>query len=657
MPKHAPLSRPAFLALAVLCLLAACAAPGQPLTTATPTAGHPLVRPSPSPAPAGLAASIASVAAIPTPGPLPDTWRAYPSLNQVNSLAFAPDGALWAGTESGAVRWDLATETPERYAASDGLPSDFVRDLAFTPDGTLWAGTLAGIARFDGGRWTGFTEAGGRAIGPVYSITTAPDGSVWFGGQNGAGRYRDGNWTLYTTENGLPDNVVWSVGAAPDGDMWFSTHGGGVARFEPGSDRWTTYSQGSGFPLPNARVLVIDPQGHPWVHIGYDDVYRFDGKQWQAAYKAGGGQWVCDIAFDAGRQPWIATCGGFHAYGAGLAHFDATSWSMVTMKDGLAADEITAVALRADGTIAAGTRRGISVLADGRWRTLRSGPTLGRVTTAAVTGDGVAWFGFGDWASQAAGGGVARFDGRAWQYDDRANSFPAAENVRLLAVAPDGTLWAAGGCGVAYYGGGRWQLPRTVGGMEIGGDCNRIFGNVHSLAFGREGAVWMATEFNVYRLAGGELTVFEQLMPVALAVAPDDTIWIAVSSLAGGGLKVFDGTSGWSTPKAPPPFATVTSLAATPDGHIWANSPEDGLASFDGESWTRQVTEGLPANRRLLNGPDGVLWMLSDEGLARLDGQAWTRVGPKMAGITAAGFAPDGSIWLGTAQGAAHFRP
>jgi hypothetical protein len=98
--------------MALLCtLMAACARP----TLAPSTASEPVYSPqSPAaatfPAPPQPTADVALVlpAPLPTPGgPL----TAYPSLNAITDLAFAPDGALWAATYEGLVRWDLADDS------------------------------------------------------------------------------------------------------------------------------------------------------------------------------------------------------------------------------------------------------------------------------------------------------------------------------------------------------------------------------------------------------------------------------------------------------------------------------------------------------------------------------------------------------------------
>ena len=599
-------------------------------------------------------------------------WDSYPSLNDIRSLAFAPYGALWAGTSSGVVRWDLGADTHIRYSTADGLASDDITDITLASDGTLWvAARGGGISRFDGTGWTSYTEADGLISNIVYSITAAPDGSVWIGTQEGVSHFdcqRSGMvWTNYTMADGLADDVVWYVAVAPDGDVWFSTHSGGVSRYSPSQDTWMTYGTEHGLPLPNARFITIGPQGAPWLHVGYDHVYRFDGVTWQVAYEAGGGQWVCDIAFDADEFPWIATCGGYHAYGAGLAHFDGSTWTYATAEYGLVANDISAVAVSPDGTIAAGTiaagtDRGLSVYKAGRWRVLRTGPTLNRVTALAVTPDGVAWFGFGDDAFRSAGGGLSRFDGQSWQYVDHAGGFPASDNVRVLAVAPDGALWAGAGCGVARLEGPS-ETAAVGESWQIIATCDDLHGNVLDIAFGPEGTAWVATGFGLASFDSRSQTDHDRKVH-ALVTAPDGAIWMnGWEELQGSGYVArFDGES-WTTHQVADSFPGSFRVGAvTSDGRVWGIVAEGGVACFDGGAWadSRSWTLYEVSNQvfDLAVAPHGVLWAVTDEGIAFLDADSWRTIilnyTPGPGTINSLAFAPDGSIWLGTTRGSIH---
>jgi len=587
---------------------------------------------------------------VPSPTAWPDDparWQTYPSLNDVRGLAFAPDGALWAAITGGVVRWNLTTDTFTHYGVADGLPSEITQRVVVANNGEVWVATSGGVSRFDGATWTTFTRADGLPADVIYALAPAPDGAIWTGTEGGLARF-DGIWKSYTTDDGLPDALVWSVGVDAQGVVWASTHGGGVARYDPQRDVWTTSGADAGFPYLNARVLAIAPDGMPWLHIGYDNVYRFDGEAWQVAYETNG-QWVCDIAFAADGTPWLATCGGLHTGGAGLAYAEGGAWRYVTTAEGLPDNTITAVAISPAGVVAVGTDRGIGVYQDGCWRTLRSGPTLRTVTAVATTAD-AAWFGFGNTDFHSAGGGVVRFDGANWQYLTYPPNFPVSDNVRVLAFAPDGALWAGGGCGVARRDGTVWTPVAT---------CETISGNVLAIAFSSPDVVWMASDFGLYRLADSALTAYPGRAVTAMTVAPDGTVWLGLNPITGGGLTHFDGTT-WTTDTEKFPLEYTAALVVDEDGTVWAGGAP-GIARFDGTMWTLYTeVDGLSLSGTvaLVIAPDDILWAATSQGLAHFDGVTWHLAAASgSATIYAFSFAPDGSLWLGTSKGAVRFQP
>jgi ligand-binding sensor domain-containing protein len=64
----------------------------------------------------------------------------------VHAVAFAPDGAVWFGTERGASRFDGKTWIT--YTVADGLASNMVRAIAFARDDAVWFATDGGISRY-----------------------------------------------------------------------------------------------------------------------------------------------------------------------------------------------------------------------------------------------------------------------------------------------------------------------------------------------------------------------------------------------------------------------------------------------------------------------------------------------------------------------------
>jgi len=104
-------------------------------------------------------------------------------------MAFDRDGNLWAVGNGGVVRWDPTDGTYTKYTVDDGLATNSVQSIAVAPDGALWFGTQKGISRFEGDAWITYTTDDGLADNDVQSIAVVPDGALWFATSGGVSRY------------------------------------------------------------------------------------------------------------------------------------------------------------------------------------------------------------------------------------------------------------------------------------------------------------------------------------------------------------------------------------------------------------------------------------------------------------------------------------
>lgn len=599
---------------------------------------------SPLPTPPLAAIPQPSPSALPMPlptaqpTPVLEGWTMYPGVNNVQGAAFAPDGALWAATSAGIVRWNLADGTYRLFPGAEGLASSLATDVAIAPDGSVWAATSAGVSHLVGEHWITYTQADGLVSNAVQAIAVTPQGQVWVGTVNGASRFDGGAWTTH-----LAGARVWDLDIAPDGSVWFAADGIGVSRYSPAGDAWTTYTPADGLPGLNVTAIAAGPVGDAWVTVPWEGVYRFDGARWQPA-KAYDGL-VCALAVEADGTPWIGGCGSLHYSWGRLIHGQGDGWAEVAGWHDKGTPPVQAMAFGPDGKTAVGTELGLCIPAGEGWQTLLGGPTRNQVTAAAITPDGAAWFGFGNSSADAAGGGVSRFDGREWQY------YLGDANVQALAIGPDGTLWAGGGCGVWRLDGRDWQQVA---------DCKQLKGNILDVAVESDGTVWVASGLALARFDGQSWTAYDRLVgSVSTAPAPQGgtggTLWaVGWEGTQGSGyVAQFDGSDWIKTLDR-----SLGSLVVTPDGQVWGVADGEGLARFDGQSWTLLQTpvdfEG-PV-RTLAVAPDGALWASGNDQIARFDEVAWT-VYPSTEGVQVIAFAADGSLWLGTSNGAARFQP
>ncbi len=139
--------------------------------------------------------------------------------------------------------------------------------LAVAPDGTLWAGTNHGVARFDGKKWESFNQK------IVITLAIAPNGDVWCGsGQDGKGimRFGGGQWETFVSNDGLANDEVNAIAFAPGGALWLATEDGGLSHFD--GQTWKSYIPADGLTNTRLSSVVVTADGAVWVGAGGDGV-------------------------------------------------------------------------------------------------------------------------------------------------------------------------------------------------------------------------------------------------------------------------------------------------------------------------------------------------------------------------------------------------
>jgi len=310
----------------------------------------------------------------------------------------------------------------------------YVRSLAVDPvRQSIWVGTSLGVHEIDlASRDLRRTFTRKQGLANEYAFATFVDSkdTKWFG-TNGGGvsRFHNGDWKTYFPMHGLADYWVYSFAEQSDGTIWIGTWAG-ANRLNPAKEQWKTY---------------------------YDELVN---------------EWVYGIAVDAKDRVWFGTEGG-------VTMFDGRQWKSWTHKEGLGAPNLQGLKESRNTGFGTRDRHNLSVLVDGE-------PTYNPGYVFAIHADRQGRIWAGTW-----GGGVSRFDGKAWHNLTTADGL-IGNIVFAIAEDRDGALWFGTDKGLSRYDGHGWHSYTRKDGLP--GDA------VYAVAAAPGGDVWVGTTGGVARL-------------------------------------------------------------------------------------------------------------------------------------------------------------
>jgi RNA polymerase sigma-70 factor (ECF subfamily) len=636
-------------------------------------------------------------------------------------------GAVWAYGAGVLVRLDPASGVGRTWTVSD--------DAAFGPgiiapaaDGGVWMTAADGRIRwFDGER---FRDVVPGPPGVVAGIAEAPDRLLWVATDAGVFAWDGSSWLA--PPPGRPTAGASSVAVDATGDVWVGNVG------EPDPDSGTSWVGNLGKP---------DPGSSSFPGAG---VSRFDGTAWENHDWVGPHRLFLHgrtraIVPAPNELVWVAT-------ELGLGFFNGLGWTTVDTADlgFIATADVTTLADGTTFAVGIARSGGVAVARlDGRGWT-RFGPADGLPATgevvAAEAGNGATDAGIasvGDGVVVATAAGLFRPGNQAWARAWPANLAPVAVGDLLAAGAHD--VWAMDGTRFYRWSGGSWTVQRSVepvlgsglsglGAVSGAGSAATLArtadgtlvaltaagiearrdgrwetlrpGSFGAMAVDASGTVWAISEdlWGPATLRSFTVATPDEEHDVlridatavvrgALAVARDGSVWAAMATAYGGWFGRTAGESGlmryhdgaWELlddPAAARSSATgpvtdpapdgagwgsqVIDVAAAPNGDVWAVwaptvsgwtgtvlSPGH-VSRFDGATWrTYRGADGLPEFTRgaIGIGPEGSTWLATDVGIAHFDGARWTTLHEEMAFGPAIAVAPDGAALVAGPSG------
>lgn len=512
---------------------------------------------------------------------------------------------------------DLRRYGYQSWQTDSGLPQNTVHAVLQTADGYMWFATEAGLVRFDSVNFTVYNHKNTPQLPSdlVYTLLQDNAGRLWIGTADGLASYRGGVFTAYPDTSG---STIWSLFQDRQGRIWMASSAG-LSRLD--GKRFVNVP---GVPPLDQNSHMLEP---------------------------------------ANGSLWLATTEGvFHASPGNDTYFTLAGSPV----------QIQALILDRRSRIWAATQNGVeicsaSALAPGSTADCTGfAPLAGKdVEALAETPQGGIWIGAdtGLWfTSSAELGSGSRHPGAAsLQAYTQSNGLPSSR-VNLLFCDREGAVWIGTAGGLARFVHGSIEAFTPKEGFS----SNLIL----SVAEDREGNLWLGTEsggvdvlrdrkFTTYTVADG-ISNDHILCVTQDRSGSAGTVWLGTS---GGGLDYARlaslNKSGFSALTTADGLSSniVLSVAAAPNGDIWAGTP-DGLDRIhDGQVTVFTSADGLADDfvRSLYFDSEGALWIGTRRGLTRyrngefttwtaLDGLGGDLVGAMLEGS-------HGGLWIATIGG------
>jgi hypothetical protein len=551
-----------------------------------------------------------------------------PGRSQDGKVVADANGPLWAHDFRGRlVRFDPTTGSERTWTVSD--------DAAFASfevmparAGGVWLIGARTLRWFDGDVFRKVIEAPGSLATDLTTATEAPDGSLWAAAVDGTVLHWDeSSWSTLvaprasTAVCARPDAycypsaiavdsaervwVAWAAYPDPPGGGWISRYDGSSWAVFDGGDRWRPYGQQARTiaPLPDGSILVARDDG----------LERFDEQSW--IDETGSFKGHCASPFTVALDGAAWCLGPGSSEGAvAVWRFDGSSWASKGEADGSAGDRLGAVEPTTSGTYVADTENGFGIygIADGRWEQVWSADADASGAGGVVPMESFEYAGLlalsRDELLATGERGVRRFTDGAWSVETIDPAHPGS--VDDLALAPDGTVWAAGAHGVAYRRDGRWIVVDSTSASVLTIDRDGVVWATSGAATGCDvwavrssGGTWSRTSLAPCpRWNGPSMGV------LSMAVDGRGTLWVGTAGYVTNGLASY-ANGRWATYDSfagLPQTTNVSVLGIAPNGDPWiahepGGSERPWTAHFDGTAWTViRGPEGTAAADRAL---------------------------------------------------------
>lgn len=330
-------------------------------TTVTPTSGADPSTTVPAEPIAGWTAwAPADPGDDPAPPPCGGCTGGLSPVDRTRGILFVDsDGAVWASSEDGLMRWDPVSGEVVRFDSGDGLLDEAVFAIVRAPDDRLWLATYGGANVWDGTALrSGLTDETGLKGESTWNLWIQSNGTVWvttnqgyvLSAFDGAGLRHfsdaDSLWLGEDIDPVFPPFTQFAdMAEAADGTLWFGSNGNGLFSFD--GTEWRRWSEEDGLASGSVEGVAITPDGTMWLDV-IGGLTRFDGTTFEIVDPEAMGAWQGEYPDELVVGPdgalWVI------ASTALFRHLDG-DWQVWETVDGLEFRGLRTLTIGEDGSV------------------------------------------------------------------------------------------------------------------------------------------------------------------------------------------------------------------------------------------------------------------------------------------------------------------